>query len=84
MVCFSRSGCDATLELIGSIPGLSVPVSEVALSARCDISDEKSVLAMVAEAKNAFGDVAHVLVNNAALFIFKSVEDATAEDWDRK
>lgn len=25
----------------------------------------------------------HVLINNAAAFIFKSVEDATAEDWDR-
>lgn len=25
----------------------------------------------------------HVLINNAALFIFESVETATAEDWDR-
>jgi 3-hydroxybutyrate dehydrogenase len=30
-----------------------------------------------------WGDRIHVLVNNAALFVFKSVEDATAEDWDR-
>lgn len=30
-----------------------------------------------------FGDKAHVLVNNAALFVFESVETASAEDWDR-
>jgi NAD(P)-dependent dehydrogenase (short-subunit alcohol dehydrogenase family) len=30
-----------------------------------------------------FGDKIHVLINNAALFIFASVEHATGEDWDR-
>ena len=38
---------------------------------------------MVKAASAKFGDKIHVLINNAALFIFKSVEFATAEDWDR-
>jgi NAD(P)-dependent dehydrogenase (short-subunit alcohol dehydrogenase family) len=29
-----------------------------------------------------FGSTVHVLVNNAAAFIFHSVETASAEDWD--
>jgi NAD(P)-dependent dehydrogenase (short-subunit alcohol dehydrogenase family) len=35
------------------------------------------------EVEKKFGDKVHVLVNNAALFVFESVEHATAEDWDR-
>lgn len=38
---------------------------------------------MYAQAEAKFGDKMHVLVNNAALFVFRSVETATAEDWDR-
>jgi NAD(P)-dependent dehydrogenase (short-subunit alcohol dehydrogenase family) len=30
-----------------------------------------------------FGSAIHVLVNNAALFVFHSVETASAADWDR-
>ena len=30
-----------------------------------------------------FGPKAHVLINNAALFVFESVETASGEDWDR-
>ena len=30
-----------------------------------------------------FGPKARVLINNAALFVFESVETASAEDWDR-
>ena len=84
VVMLSRGGCDETLRLIGTIGGLpGGDADAVALSAKCDISDEASVQAMVATAQAKFGDKAHVLVNNAALFVFKSVEHATAEDWDR-
>ena len=30
----------------------------------------------------AFGSTVHILVNNAALFVFKSIEHASAADWD--
>ena len=38
---------------------------------------------MYAASAAAFGDELHVLVNNAAVFVFHSVETATPEDWDR-
>ena len=50
-----------------------------ALFVRTDVSDEKSVAHMAAEAIAAFGAV-HVLVNNAAIFILKGI-DATPEEW---
>jgi len=38
---------------------------------------------MVKDCEKKFGDKIHVLVNNAALFIFQSVETASVEDWDQ-
>ena len=78
----SRGGCDETLELIDSIEG-SPPVADVALSCKCDIQDEDAVKATVAACAVKFGPAIHVLVNNAAMFVFHSVETASAEDWDR-
>ena len=82
VVCLSRSGCDETLRLISTIDGLK-DAKDVAVSVKCDISNEESVRTMVEATNATFGEKVHVLVNNAALFIFKSIEDATAEDWDR-
>ena len=50
---------------------------------RCDISDEDSVQAMYSACAKAFGEELHILVNNAAVFVFHSVETASAADWDR-
>lgn len=82
VVLLSRGGCDKTIELIAKIEGLQ-DASKVALSCKCDISSETAIASMVAAAKAKFGGKAHVLINNAALFLFKSVEFATAQDWDR-
>ncbi len=46
-----------------------------------DVSDEPSVERAVAQVASEFGAL-HVLVNNAAIFIFKGIE-ATVEDWQR-
>lgn len=83
VVIFSRSGCDGTLDLIGQISGFDGNVEDVALSCKCDISNEKQIDAMIQATTKKWGPKAHVLVNNAALFIFKSVEFGSAEDWDR-
>jgi len=80
VVILARGSCEATLGEIANIRGVNV--NEVALAVRCDISDEKAVLDMVTKASSRFGHHVHVLVNNAARFIFKSVETATPEDWD--
>lgn len=44
VVIFSRGGCDETMQLIDAIEG--VQASDVALSCKCDISDEEDIKAM--------------------------------------
>ena len=82
VVCLSRSSCDETFKYISSIEGVP-PLDEVALWVPADISSEADCAKVTAAVEAKWGDKIHVLVNNAALFVFKSVEDATAEDWDR-
>lgn len=58
-----------------------------ALAVRTDVSDEKSVSDMVAQATAQFGHV-DILVNNAAIFVSvpmsrKPIEDVSVEEWDR-
>merc|ERR1712130_73361 len=48
-----------------------------------DISKEDDIKNAVKQCVSKFGNDIHILINNAALFIFHSVETATAEDWDR-
>ena len=57
-------------------------VVQVAIHCACDIGDEADIVRALGEAAEKFGDKMHVLVNNAASFIFHSVETATAADWD--
>jgi NAD(P)-dependent dehydrogenase (short-subunit alcohol dehydrogenase family) len=65
----------ACAEAIGAAGG-------VAEFAHTDVADEASVLAMAAAAERAFGGV-DVLVNNAAAFVFGTVETVTRADWER-
>jgi NAD(P)-dependent dehydrogenase (short-subunit alcohol dehydrogenase family) len=81
VVCVDCLDCDNTLRLIGSIQGIG-DVSSKALYVKCDIADESQIKAMVSTVVKKFGTI-NILVNNAALFVFKTVEDASAEDWDR-
>jgi len=53
-----------------------------AIFAHTDISDEHSVANMVPAALQAFGGI-DILVNNAAAFVFGTVESATDADWQR-
>ena len=83
VVLLSRSNCDETLALIAALPGLAPrPVAEVAVWVAADLASEAQCAAAAAGALAAFGPDVHILVNNAALFVFKSVETATAADWD--
>ena len=78
----SRGDCDETLALISSIAGLKEPVANVARWVKADIGTDADCAAAAAGVLAAFGPDVHILVNNAALFVFKSIEHATAEDWD--
>lgn len=77
--------CEETTSLMTSqIDGVDAAyVESHVLYVRADISSEADTKRVVEEATAKFGAAIHVLVNNAALFVFASVEDATAEDWDR-
>ena len=52
------------------------------LFCKTDTSDSASVAAMATAAVERFGTV-DVLVNNAAAFVFGTVEEVTQEDWNR-
>src|SRR5699024_5707793 len=46
-----------------------------------DVSKEESIINMVEETVNHYRKI-NTLVNNAGITVFKSIEEATVEDWD--
>jgi NAD(P)-dependent dehydrogenase (short-subunit alcohol dehydrogenase family) len=53
-----------------------------AWGAGCDVSQDAQVAACVAETQRRFGRL-DVVVNNAGVMTFKSIEESTADDWRR-
>jgi NAD(P)-dependent dehydrogenase (short-subunit alcohol dehydrogenase family) len=49
----------------------------------CDVSDAKSVKAMVAETRRRYGAV-HTLFNHAGILIVRPFMDTTEEEWDKQ
>ena len=82
VVLCSLDACDETVEIISNIKGID-NVSNVALNIHCDIADEDSLKTMLREVEKAFGPKVHMLVNNAATFVFHSVESGTMADWQK-
>ena len=84
VVMLSRSPCTETEGLVHQIAGVTREYADAHLLwVSADIESEADCGKAVAAATAKFGPAIHVLVNNAALFVFHSVETATAEDWDR-
>ncbi len=48
----------------------------------CDVATEDDIRRLITETEEAFGGI-DVLVNNAAVGVYKSLTEATAEDFDR-
>jgi 3-hydroxybutyrate dehydrogenase len=84
VVLLARSSLAETMSQIYAIEGASREyVDAHTLCVSADIESEADCVAAAAATTAAFGPAIHVLVNNAALFVFHSVETATAADWDR-
>jgi hypothetical protein len=47
----------------------------------CDVSNEEQVKAMITATVERYGTI-HILVNNAAIGLYKSVLETTSEEWD--
>lgn len=54
----------------------------LAIFVKCDVSNEDQVKAMIDKTIETYGRI-DILVNNAGIGVYKSVLDATSEDWDR-
>ena len=84
VVMLSRSSCAETVALMEQVGGADKAyVAEHALWVSGDIGSEEDCNKAAAAAAAWKGGKIDVLVNNAALFVFHSVEHASAEDWDR-
>ena len=53
-----------------------------ALTIQTDVSDEASIMALVAQTVDVYGRI-DTLVNNAGITVFKPLFEATLEDWER-
>jgi NAD(P)-dependent dehydrogenase (short-subunit alcohol dehydrogenase family) len=53
-----------------------------ALFVKCDVSNEEQVKAMIQATLDKYGRI-DILVNNAGIGVYKTVLDASSEDWDR-
>jgi NAD(P)-dependent dehydrogenase (short-subunit alcohol dehydrogenase family) len=53
-----------------------------AIFVKCDVSNEAEVKAMIEAALQKYGRI-DILVNNAGIGVYKSILDASSEDWDR-
>jgi NAD(P)-dependent dehydrogenase (short-subunit alcohol dehydrogenase family) len=74
IVDIDRAAGEETVSLIKKVGGEGLTV-------QADVSKENEVKQIAAQTTSAFGKI-EILVNNAAVFIFKGIE-ATVEDWQR-
>ena len=84
---FAAVGARVTVAELEEEPGHETAAAIAAAGGKAlfhqtDTADDNSVRAMVSATIERFGTV-NLLVNNAAAFVFGSVEEVTRDDWDR-
>lgn len=84
---FAREGANVLIAEIEEVKGQETvaTISAAGGTARCvrtDVASEDDCRAMAAAAEAHFGPV-HVLVNNAAAFVFGKVDQASRQDWEK-
>ncbi|MEI6799806.1 MAG: SDR family oxidoreductase [Pseudomonadota bacterium] len=77
-VHYSTSQSDAA-ETVAAIAALG----RKAVALQADLLDESAVTGLVARAASALGGPLTVLVNNASIFEYDTVQSATKQSWDR-
>lgn len=83
---FAEQGFQIVIATINEEEGLEVEKEIISQGGICkyiqtDVSSEESIIRMIKETISLFKRV-DVLVNNAGITRFKSIEDATIEDWN--
>lgn len=71
----NETGAEAVVGEIGAAGGHGEAIA-------ADVSGEEGARSLVDRARALWGGV-DILVNNAAVFVYKRVEDATRADWDK-
>ncbi len=75
-ITYRKSDNDA-MKTVGDLTGFGVR----AFALQCDVGDERSVKAMIADAKSMLGGI-DILVNNAGAYETVAFKKITAEQWD--
>ena len=86
-LALAHAGADVAITFRNSAADAKATIADLrrlgvkALALRCDVTDEKSVRAMVSEAVRELGGL-DILVNNAANYETANFEDITLQQWD--
>ncbi len=85
----AKAGHDVCVHYAGSADGAAETVREIeamgrrAVALQADLLSEADTASLLPRAGGAMGEPITVLVNNASIFEYDSIETATRESWDR-
>jgi NAD(P)-dependent dehydrogenase (short-subunit alcohol dehydrogenase family) len=86
-LALAKEGCavvvsDANEETAGAVSREIEAMGAKAIAVRTDVASSADISMLFAKTKETFGKL-DVLVNNAGIFPFKSLETMTEEEWDK-
>jgi NAD(P)-dependent dehydrogenase (short-subunit alcohol dehydrogenase family) len=88
-LCLAEQGFDVAVHFATSKEDAESAVEKIkalgrnAVALKADLLQEEETVQLVARAQDALGGPLTVLINNASVFEYDNLEDATRESWDR-
>ena len=88
-LCLAKRGADVAVHYSSSQDDAAETVAAItalgrkAVMVQADLLDETAVIGLVAQAAAALGGPLTVLVNNASIFEYDTVQTATKQSWER-
>ena len=88
-LCLAKRGADVAVHYSSSQDDAAETVAAItalgrkAVMLQADLLDETAVIGLVTQATAALGGPLKVLVNNASIFEYDTVQTATKQSWDR-